>query len=133
MTDQSAALPIRMTSMNGDAMTIRLTPHTITEAINFVVAGNDRALKQILTDVQNADHAHHQKYAICRPLLASAHQAHYNQLQGMLFLMLDHHKVVEQIKAAQTICQQEWRLCDFQIVSLQRPGTHPPFYIKAVA
>lgn len=114
-------------------MTTRLTPHTIKEAIEFIIAGNTRRLKKIMSDLQNPDMAHYQKYAICRPLLRRAYETSYDQLQGQIWLMLDQHKIVEQIKAAQAICQQEWRLYDFEIITLQRPGTKPPFYTKEVA
>lgn len=114
-------------------MTTRLTPHTITEAINFVVADNARKLGQIITDVQDADLALYKQYHIARPLLSAAYQTAHNQLQGQLLMLLDHHKIVEQIKAAQQICQQEWQLHDFQIVALQRPGTKPPFHLERAA
>ncbi len=114
-------------------MTTRLTPHTITEAIQFVIASNARALRKVMTELQDPCNANYQKYAVCRPALLRAYQTHYDMLQGQIFLMLDHHKIVEEIKAAQTTCQQEWRLYDFQIVTLQRPGTKPPFYIKEAA
>ncbi len=86
-----------------------------------------------MSGLQNPDEAHYQKYHISRPLLLRAYQTSYDQLQGQLYMMIDHRKAVEEIKAAQKVCQDQWRIYDSEVVTLQRPGTKPPFFIKEVA
>ncbi|MGZ4968743.1 MAG: hypothetical protein ACXV8O_05025 [Methylobacter sp.] len=53
-------------------MCIKISDHTLTETINYIVAGHSRKLKQFITDVQNSDHADYEKYSIVRPRLAAA-------------------------------------------------------------
>jgi hypothetical protein len=114
-------------------MSIKLTPHTITETIKFIADSHTRKLKQIITNVQNADHADYKKYNISRPRLYTTYQQADAELNGIQLLVLDHKTVVAQVKAARKELHEEWQLHDFNIVALQRPGTKPPFFIEKAA
>ncbi len=114
-------------------MSIKLTPHTINETIKFIAASHARSLKQIITDVQNADHADYKKYGIIRPRLYTAYLKADAELHGIQLLVLDHAAVVTLVKDARKELHDEWQLHDFNIVALQRPGTKPPFFIKEAA
>lgn len=114
-------------------MSIKLTRHTITETIKFIAASHTRRLKQIITDVQNADHADYKKYNIVRPRLYGAYLRADAELNGIQLLVLDHKAVVAEVKAARKGLHEEWQLHDFNIVALQRPGTKPPFFVEEAA
>jgi len=114
-------------------MCLKISDHTLTETIKFIIASHLRKLNQILTDVQNADHADYKKYSIIRPRLSAAYKETDAQLHGIRLLVLDHKKALAEIKTARDEVHAEWQLHDFQIVALQRPGTKPPFFIKEAA
>lgn len=114
-------------------MCIKTSDFTFNETIKFIMASHVRKLKQILTNLQNSDHADHKKYNVCRPRLYAAYLEADAQLYGIQLLVLDHKKAVTDIKSARKELHSEWQLHDFQIVALQRPGTKPPFFIKEAA
>jgi hypothetical protein len=114
-------------------MCIKISDHTLAETIKFILDSHTRKLKQIITDVQNTDHADYKKYNLCRPRLSAAYREADAQLHGIRLLVLDHKKAVADIKTAREALHDEWQLHDFQIVALQRPGTKPPFYIQEAA
>lgn len=107
----------------------KITPRDITETIKFFKDSPCRSLKQTITDVQNQDHAMYKKYEQCRPRLYTAYLIADANLNGMQMTLINHKKEVADIKAAKKELHDEWRLHDFQIVALQRPGTKPPFYV----
>lgn len=114
-------------------MTIRITPHAFAQTIEFIKSYHLRKLKQLITDVQNPDHAHYKKYSIVRPLLGAAYRESDAELNGIRHLVLEQKKWREDIKTAKRDLHDEWQLHDFQIIALQRPGTKPPFFIKEAA
>lgn len=111
----------------------QITPREITLTIEYFQGILTRTLKQVITDVQNPDHAHYKRYEISRPLLYQAYLTSDAALNGMQMLVLDHKTIATSIKEARKDLHDEWQLHDFQIVALQRPGTKPPFFEKEAA
>jgi hypothetical protein len=114
-------------------MCLKISDHTLAETIKFIIASHSRKLNQILTDVQNTDHADYKKYSIIRPRLLAVYKEADAQLYGIRLLVLDHKTALAKIKTAREELHEEWQLHDFNIVALQRPGTKPPFFIKEAA
>lgn len=114
-------------------MSIRITDHTLTETIRFIIDSHQRRLKQVITDLQDPCHADFKKFNVCRPRLAAIYSEADAQLHGIHLITLDHKQVGSMIKNAKKELHAEWQLHDFQIVALQRPGAKPPFYIPDAA
>jgi hypothetical protein len=111
----------------------KITPHTITQSTEYFQSALTRALKQVITDLKDPTHVHFNRFEICRPLLYQHYLKADASLNGIRLLLIEHTKITDQIKTAREELHDEWKLYDFQIVALQRPGTKPPFFIKEAA
>lgn len=116
-------------------MSIAITQISLEQTIAFIVSAGDRKFKEILVNVQDTDHEYYRKYGLVRSLVLSEYQVANERLQGFIFLFstTNQYKIIDQIKAAQRVCRDNWKLADHELLLLQCPGTKAPFYIKEAA
>jgi hypothetical protein len=114
-------------------MSLPISIVELNKTIKFINDQNQRNLAQTLTSVKNIEHAHYQKYALCRALLYQTYRESSARLVGIRFLLIEHKHATDKLKQAEKDLHADWQLYDFNIVALQRPGTKPPYHFEKAA
>ncbi len=100
-------------------MTTKITPYTFTQTTEFIVGGHRRRLKEILGQCQNPNSEHYGEYILCQNRLTDVLKSGKEQLQGLIYLFVDHTQLVQELKTAQNVCLEDWRLQHFMVFSKQ--------------
>ena len=100
-------------------MTTKITPYTFTQTIEFIVCGHRRRLKEVVAQYQNPNSEHYGEYIHCQNRLTDVLKSGKEQLQGLIYLFVDHTQLVQELKTAQSVCLEDWRLQHFMVFSKQ--------------
>jgi hypothetical protein len=111
-------------------MTLKASFSSVKDTITLIVQTGERQLKAVLDNVTNSDHDLYQKYEHARLALQSELQISVERLQGLIILCCVtqeyHRKYIRDLKDAQTICHQNWKIQDFNLVHMQKPSPFIP-------
>lgn len=100
-------------------MTTKITPYTLKVTIEFIVCGNRRKLKEAIAQYQDPNSEYYGEYILCQSRLTDVLKTAKEQLQGLIYLFVDHSKEVKDLKTAQVVCLEDWRLQHFIAFSKQ--------------